>query len=76
MNAVKTASRRFDPDTGGLAYTGGGNMGELARKSANSSDHYYTVFIGFSGLTRMGADEVTENSGRRSRWFKSSHPDQ
>jgi hypothetical protein len=31
MNAVKTASRRFDPNTGGLAYTGGGNIGELAR---------------------------------------------
>jgi hypothetical protein len=31
MNAVKTASRRFDPGTGGMAYTGGGNIGELAR---------------------------------------------
>jgi hypothetical protein len=31
MQAVKTASRRFDPATGGMAYTGGGNIGELAR---------------------------------------------
>jgi hypothetical protein len=31
MQVVKTASRRFDPSTGGMAYTGGGNIGELAR---------------------------------------------
>ena len=31
MQAVKVASRRFDPSTGGMAYTGGGNIGELAR---------------------------------------------
>jgi hypothetical protein len=28
--AVKNASRRFDSPTGGIAYTGGGNIGELA----------------------------------------------
>lgn len=30
MQKVLTASRRFDSPTGGIAYTGGGNMGELA----------------------------------------------
>lgn len=31
MQKVLTASRRFDSPTGGMAYTGGGNIGELAR---------------------------------------------
>ncbi|HKP24024.1 MAG TPA: hypothetical protein VJV39_09175 [Dongiaceae bacterium] len=31
MQQVKTASRRFDSPTGGMAYTGGGNIGELAK---------------------------------------------
>ena len=31
MQKVLTASRRFDAPTGGMAYTGGGNIGELAR---------------------------------------------
>lgn len=31
MQKVLTASRRFDAPTGGIAYTGGGNIGELAR---------------------------------------------
>jgi hypothetical protein len=31
MQKVKAASQKFDPPTGGLAYTGGGNIGELAR---------------------------------------------
>jgi hypothetical protein len=31
MTKVATASRRFDPTLGGMAYTGGGNIGELAR---------------------------------------------
>jgi hypothetical protein len=31
MQKVLTASRRFDPPTAGMAYTGGGNIGELAR---------------------------------------------
>jgi hypothetical protein len=31
MQAVKNSSRRFDSSTGGMAYTGGGNIGELAR---------------------------------------------
>ena len=31
MQKVKDASRKFDPPTGGMAYTGGGNIGELAR---------------------------------------------
>ena len=31
MQKVLTASRRFDSPTGGVAYTGGGNIGELAR---------------------------------------------
>jgi len=34
MAKVVTASRRFDPSTGGMAYTGGGNIGELARIGA------------------------------------------
>jgi hypothetical protein len=31
MQKVLTASRQFDAPTGGMAYTGGGNIGELAR---------------------------------------------
>jgi hypothetical protein len=31
MQKVLTASRRFDAPTGGVAYTGGGDIGELAR---------------------------------------------
>jgi len=31
MNKVVTASRKFDSPTGGIAYTGGGNIGELAK---------------------------------------------
>jgi hypothetical protein len=31
MQKVLTASRKFDSPTGGIAYTGGGNIGELAR---------------------------------------------
>jgi hypothetical protein len=31
MQKVLTSSRRFDSPTGGMAYTGGGNIGELAR---------------------------------------------
>jgi hypothetical protein len=31
MQKVLTASRRFDAPTGGVAYTGGGNIGELAK---------------------------------------------
>lgn len=31
MQKVLTASRRFDSPTGGMAYSGGGNIGELAR---------------------------------------------
>lgn len=31
MQKVTTASRKFDSPLGGMAYTGGGNMGELAR---------------------------------------------
>ena len=31
MQKVLTASRKFDAPTGGMAYTGGGNIGELAR---------------------------------------------
>jgi hypothetical protein len=31
MQKVKDASRKFDSPTGGLPYTGGGNIGELAR---------------------------------------------
>ena len=31
MQKVLTASRRFDSPTSGMAYTGGGNIGELAR---------------------------------------------
>jgi hypothetical protein len=31
MQKVLTSSRRFDAPTGGIAYTGGGNIGELAR---------------------------------------------
>ena len=31
MQKVLTASRKFDSPTGGMAYTGGGNIGELAR---------------------------------------------
>jgi hypothetical protein len=31
MQKVLTASRRFDPGTSGMAYTGGGAIGELAR---------------------------------------------
>ena len=31
MQKVLTASRRFDPPTAGMAYTGGGEIGELAR---------------------------------------------
>jgi hypothetical protein len=31
MTQVAQASRRFDPTLGGMAYTGGGNIGELAR---------------------------------------------
>ena len=31
MQKVLTASRRFDAPTGGMAYTGGGNIGELAK---------------------------------------------
>ena len=31
MEKVVTASRKFDSPTGGIAYTGGGNIGELAK---------------------------------------------
>ena len=31
MGQVRTASSRFDPSTGGMAYTGGGALGDLAR---------------------------------------------
>jgi hypothetical protein len=31
MQKVLAASRRFDAPTGGMAYTGGGDIGELAR---------------------------------------------
>lgn len=34
MTKVASASRRFDPTLGGMAYTGGGNIGELARIGA------------------------------------------
>jgi hypothetical protein len=34
MTQAVNASRRFDPSTGGIAYTGGGNIGELARIGA------------------------------------------
>lgn len=31
MTQALSASRRFDPSTGGIAYTGGGNIGDLGR---------------------------------------------
>lgn len=31
MTSVNSQSRRFDPSTGGVAYTGGGNLGELGK---------------------------------------------
>lgn len=34
MTKVAAASRRFDPTLGGMAYTGGGNIGELAKIGA------------------------------------------
>ena len=39
MQKVLTASRRFDAPTGGMAYTGGGNIGELALDRQADAEH-------------------------------------
>jgi hypothetical protein len=63
MQKVLTASRRFDSPTGGMAYTGGGNIGELARigklmraaPQTGTADRALVNAAAFSGLAGLGS---------------------
>lgn len=66
MQKVLTASRKFDSPTGGMAYTGGGNIGELARigklmrepPQTGSADR---ALINFATLGLAGGGAATLN---------------
>src|SRR5258708_6925423 len=48
---------------------------ELGRTNVNDLCAHYTIFIVFCALSGTDTNGPPENSGRRSRRFKSCHPD-
>jgi len=60
---VLTASRRYDQPTGGMAYTGGGNLGELARignlmraaPQTGTADRMAVNMAGLAGLSGLAS---------------------
>lgn len=66
MQKLLTASRRFDSPTGGMAYTGGGNIGELARigklmRAAPDSGTADRALINYLALSGAGASTMLKD---------------